>query len=42
MPERLENLSISPHTLKSTLLEMIEAEARMHAKPASPPRSGPR
>ncbi|ETX29769.1 RNA degradosome polyphosphate kinase [Roseivivax isoporae] len=34
-PEGLENLSISPHTLKSSLIEMIEKEAE-HARAGKP------
>jgi polyphosphate kinase len=34
-PEGLENLAISPHTLKSSLIEMLEAEAE-HARAGRP------
>lgn len=34
-PDSLENLAISPHSLKSSLLEMIEAEAK-HAEAGKP------
>jgi len=35
LPEKLENLSISPHSLKAKLLQMINAEAE-HAKAGKP------
>ncbi|SNR55441.1 RNA degradosome polyphosphate kinase [Puniceibacterium sediminis] len=35
LPERLENLAISPHTLKTRIIEMIHAEAE-HARNGKP------
>ena len=41
-PETLENLAISPLTLKQSLLDMIAAEATHAKERANRPRSGPR